>query len=450
MSAIGLVTRKRTSNGPKMDSRTAQPQLDPGAFAAWTKDVLNDYYDTAAMEMHAAALNLPGAAGGVKAQGKAGPSAEWLRQVVRDGLEALRPPDGAPPADAAPGGNAAAVEWRPFLLLQKRYLEGVGVKELCALLMVGDRQMRRDHHRALRALAGILWRRFYPDLPFGLPDEAVEREGAGVEMEEGVEDSTQAFDVRLEPVLLGETIRGVLEMVARTGPDGSTPQLALPGEDLLVETDRVILRQVLIHLLHPSAAPGRVDVGVSTDQGGEGPNARPASAVVRLFCAAAPADTLQTAQHWVQAIGGRLVFEEPDAKNAIGGCESVLVLHLPLQGQRTLLVIDDQPQVVQLFQRFLTQRNHFAVIGVSQADDVLPVVRQHRPVLIVLDVMMPQVDGWETLQMLKLHEETRAIPVIVCSAWAAPDLAFSLGAAGFLKKPVTQKAFFEAIAALGL
>jgi CheY-like chemotaxis protein len=51
---------------------------------------------------------------------------------------------------------------------------------------------------------------------------------------------------------------------------------------------------------------------------------------------------------------------------------------------------------------------------------------------------MPNQDGWETLQLLKNDPDTGHIPVVICSVLEDPDLAISLGAAGYLAKPVTQ------------
>ena len=59
--------------------------------------------------------------------------------------------------------------------------------------------------------------------------------------------------------------------------------------------------------------------------------------------------------------------------------------------------------------------------------------------------MMPQLDGWELLQTIKLDEMLKHIPVIICSAWDDPDLSHSLGAAVYLKKPVTQKMLLDAV-----
>ena len=53
--------------------------------------------------------------------------------------------------------------------------------------------------------------------------------------------------------------------------------------------------------------------------------------------------------------------------------------------------------------------------------------------------MMPEQDGWETLQALHNDDATRHIPVVVCSVLDDPELAFSLGASGFIAKPVRQE-----------
>ena len=70
--------------------------------------------------------------------------------------------------------------------------------------------------------------------------------------------------------------------------------------------------------------------------------------------------------------------------------------------------------------------------------------------LLILDGMMPTMDGWEILQTLQTDPETQHIPVIVCSVWDEPELAFSLGAVDFLKKPITQKELLDALARLAL
>jgi CheY-like chemotaxis protein len=60
-------------------------------------------------------------------------------------------------------------------------------------------------------------------------------------------------------------------------------------------------------------------------------------------------------------------------------------------------------------------------------------------------VMMPQVDGWKLLGRLREHPLTREIPVVVCTILAQEELAWTLGASGFVKKPVRQRAFLAAL-----
>ena len=114
-----------------------------------------------------------------------------------------------------------------------------------------------------------------------------------------------------------------------------------------------------------------------------------------------------------------------------------------------MLVVDDQEPALQLYRRYLSQQP-VQVAGTSDAGQALDLARRLQPGAIMLDVMMPQVDGWEILQALKNDAQTRTIPVLVCSAWADPDLAKSLGAADFLKKPVTQKDLLAGLRRLGL
>jgi CheY-like chemotaxis protein len=158
------------------------------------------------------------------------------------------------------------------------------------------------------------------------------------------------------------------------------------------------------------------------------------------------ADMLQAAHFWGQQIGATITVRHPQ-EGQTG--EIVLEMNLPLAEQPAILVVDDQKPTQQMFQRFLS-RKPYQVIGITEPEQVLSMARQLQPALITLDVMMPKVDGWEILQALQADEQTRTIPVLVCSAWEEPELAKSLGAAAFLKKPVRQQELLEALEGLGL
>ena len=110
----------------------------------------------------------------------------------------------------------------------------------------------------------------------------------------------------------------------------------------------------------------------------------------------------------------------------------------------TLLVIDDNEGLIELFRRYLTGES-YRLIGAQDGTEGLRLAEEHSPDVIVLDVMMPQQDGWEVLQLLRNRRRTRDIPVLVCSVIDDPELAFSLGAAQFLAKPVKREELLRAL-----
>jgi CheY-like chemotaxis protein len=115
----------------------------------------------------------------------------------------------------------------------------------------------------------------------------------------------------------------------------------------------------------------------------------------------------------------------------------------------TVLVVDDNQGLVELLDRYLTG-HACQVLAASSGQEGLRLARQVLPDAIVLDVMMPEMDGWELLQRLRAHELTAATPIIVCSVFDDPELAYSLGASLFLAKPVKRAEILAALRQLGV
>ena len=67
------------------------------------------------------------------------------------------------------------------------------------------------------------------------------------------------------------------------------------------------------------------------------------------------------------------------------------------------------------------------------------------PQVIVVDVMLPGIEGWELLGRLRTHPKTRDVPIIVCTILPQEQLALSLGAAEFLRKPINREALLSAL-----
>ena len=85
---------------------------------------------------------------------------------------------------------------------------------------------------------------------------------------------------------------------------------------------------------------------------------------------------------------------------------------------QTVLVINDSPEFLELMREFLSDEG-YAPETHNGGEQVLERVKQVAPALIVLDLVLGQVDGWVILSRLLADDETRAIPVILCSAAAA-------------------------------
>jgi CheY-like chemotaxis protein len=128
--------------------------------------------------------------------------------------------------------------------------------------------------------------------------------------------------------------------------------------------------------------------------------------------------------------------------------EACLRFALPTNEPRTLLAIDDNEGLIRLLRRYLAEHN-VQVVEATNGSDALRLAQELQPDAITLDVMMPSQDGWEVLQRLKSEPATQHIPVVICSVLDDPELAFSLGAAAYLKKPVSQADLMEALSSLG-
>jgi CheY-like chemotaxis protein len=109
-----------------------------------------------------------------------------------------------------------------------------------------------------------------------------------------------------------------------------------------------------------------------------------------------------------------------------------------------VLVIDDNPEIITLMQRF-TVNTPYRIHGVSEPRLAIAQALKVLPKIIVLDIMMPQVDGLQVLSWFKHHPNLGHIPVIVCSVMPQKDLADSLGASGFISKPILRESLIAVL-----
>jgi DNA-binding response OmpR family regulator len=84
---------------------------------------------------------------------------------------------------------------------------------------------------------------------------------------------------------------------------------------------------------------------------------------------------------------------------------------------KVILCIEDEQEMIDLIRLILSRRG-FEILGANGGKEGLEMIRKNHPDLVLLDLMMPEMDGWEVYQQMKADETTRDIPVIVVTAKA--------------------------------
>jgi Amt family ammonium transporter len=106
--------------------------------------------------------------------------------------------------------------------------------------------------------------------------------------------------------------------------------------------------------------------------------------------------------------------------------------------------VDDDPGIHNLYRRYL-EPHGYDVVGVGKSTDAITRAAELRPIVILLDVLMPNKDGWQVLADLKRSPVTQDIPVIMCTLVSDPERARDMGAADYLNKPILETDLVRAV-----
>jgi CheY-like chemotaxis protein len=369
--------------------------------------------------------------------------ADAVRALLLEAIESLRPrrrgggivgadASGRPGGQALPAGQTrgsaptfGSPETREYDVLTLRYLERMPVARMEDELALGRRQIYRDLEEAEERLAKVLsvLTRATPG-----PGPVPARDSLAHELSALPVHPTR-FELR---ALVLEAIELVEPLLARSGAKAT---LSGAEEQGFVFADRAVAKQVLAQLLSSAAAGGaaRLEVSLASSQGAE------RRVDLRFHGSLEGVERrVEDAQRIAISRGMRCTA----ARTGDGAWE--VSLTLPAGAPLSVLVVEDNPGAIELYRRYL-EPSGWLVHSVSDPRIAREVAQRLRPDVILLDVMMPWLDGWTLLQHLRRGDELSEIPVVVCSVVEQPELAAALGARAYLPKPVSQ---LELLAAL--
>ena len=378
--------------------------------------------------------------------GRANPSSA-LRQILTEAIQALKPGAEVPLQSPA---------WRVYHVLTYRYVEQSDLRTVAANLGISERQLRRHEREAEQMLADYLWSHYglearaqaleASDSVGGQPRRG-EQAGAlnaktpGREQElEWMRESFPSETAGLESVVT--TVLKTLSPLMQSS--GVQVECRLPADLPPVSGQLTTLRQALSNLLVAavrSVPGGRVEVAAESDRRGVGLDVR-AERIQDTSSApgGSVAEEVEMARQLIALFGGDL-----EAHPAQEGTQPFAArLVLPVAEPIPVLVIDDNADTLRLLQRYLTG-TRYRFIGARDAEQALALVEESAPRAIMLDVMLPNMADWELLGRLREHPKLRGVPIIVCTILPQEELALALGAADFLRKPVSRQELLAAL-----
>lgn len=381
--------------------------IDP-IFRKHVKDALEHLYDTAYLETHPLLTQII-----LDDSINRTSRAQKMRGLLKDLIESLRPQQGLP---------ANSPEWRSYRALRCRYVQGMPSGQVEAELGISIRQLQREFHKGIDAIATLLWEQRTGGDPLPpAPAPPAESEDFD-EMQSELEQWAFHRSACSVFMLLEDALWLVKPLVDK---QNATLDLEVAPALPMVLVDATLTRQALLKLIRMQLAGAPQSIRV---------RAIPAGAGVKVILSDTLGRDLSQDPDWriVEMLcdqqGAALAVEQP-------GFE--IVLTLPGIEQRLVLVVDDNPALHQLFERYLAT-TRYAVAHAFTGEEALEQAAARQPDFITLDVMMAGLDGWQVLRELQADARTATIPVIVCSVLREPDLALAMGAKAYLKKPVDR------------
>lgn len=356
-----------------------------------------------------------------------------VQAAVLRAIEDLRPDSEVP---------CSSYTRRIYDLLHSRYVLRLTQEETAYQMHMSRRTINRLQQNAVHMLAGALWERGRTSqqmptaiAPDGQPNVAPE-EGTPPSWQSQVQRELQSLQTRAPDALadVEDVIASVLEFLGPLARErGGAIEVRFVRPELSAQIHPVVLSQVLIGILRRlmnHIVDRRISIYATLEDG----NAKITLTGMTTGEGVRVADLLD----------GILAPDQISVDAYMDRTQIFVWIRVPSPGKITVLVADDNEDVA-YFYRDATIGTRYHIVHTTEGQGLFEKITAVMPQIIVLDIMLPDIDGWRLL--MRLHEDprTRAIPVIVCSVVRDEELALSLGAASYLPKPIRPREFIQAL-----
>jgi CheY-like chemotaxis protein len=360
------------------------------------------------------------------------PSRE-LRQRLLAAIQQMRPAPEEPPDTP---------KWQMHQVLLQRYVQRISAEALADQLGMSSRSLRRLQRRALAQLSEILLQQTQGEQTLAaavMSDDDLtltERVKTVDDEIEWLHDVALSESVSIISVL-DEVLHTLEPMVHQAGVDLVNHIIPEPEHVAIPTTGlRQVFLSVLTHTLQHAGSGSIKLMATST----------PEKIIIHLqsrpddpsLVQARSISRLVVTQRILNMFGGEVHREV-----APNGDLSVR-LSLIRAGNTPVLVIDDNPDALQLYARYVSG-TRYRLESCQQPEQALEIAETLRPRVIIMDIMMPGLDGWSLLGRLRHHPATATIPVVICTIVSERSLALMLGAAELIQKPVKRATFLAAL-----
>lgn len=363
-------------------------------------------------------------------------SVETLQSAIVQAIKNLEPEPKIP--------SSARIR-RLYNILAYRFIQGLTQDETAQMLNLSLRHVRREQKQAIGMLARRLWGQKYVGTPSTdkpakkalQPPEVTKRAVEPTTWRSQVQQELAALQKSAPGIVadVEEVISGVAKLAGTLISENNISLKVEPGSpNLTAAIHPSALDQILItaiEKLTQHMSSGQIILKAERD--GE---------TVVIVIAGHPVTAEKVPES--DLIWEVVTTLEGSVEVRAAGNMITFELRLPSSDKVKVLVVDDNTELVHFYRRY-TWGTRYQIVHLAEGRRAFETIEDSPPELIVLDVMLPDIDGWELLRQMRKHSATKSTPIIVCSVVRREELALALGATMYICKPVGYQQFVQAL-----